>query len=72
MVGPTWKGLYGKKREFTNHDPVIADEAYLKESILYPNKKIVVGYPAAMPSYQGLLEEIEINAIIEYIKELSQ
>ena len=71
MVGPTWKGLCGKKREFTNHDPVIADEAYLK-SPYYIQIKIVVGYPAAMPSYQGLLEEIEINAIIEYIRELSQ
>ena len=72
MVGPTWLGLYSKEREFTNHAPVIADEEYLKESILYPQKKLVKGYQPVMPSYQGLLEDIEINAIIEYIKELSK
>ena len=45
---------------------------YLKESILYPQVKIVKGYQAVMPSYQGLLVDKEIEAIIEYIKELSQ
>ena len=45
---------------------------YLKESILYPQRKIVKGYQPVMPSYQGLLVDKEIDAIIEYIKELSK
>lgn len=72
MVGPTWKGLYGKNRPFTNGEAAVADDAYLKESILYPQRKIVRGYQPVMPSYQGLLDDIEIDAMIEYIKELSQ
>ena len=70
IVGPTWKGLYGANREFTDGTSAISDEEYLKESILYPQRKIVKGYQPVMPSYQGLLVDVEINAIIEYIKEL--
>ena len=72
MVGPTWKDLYNKKRNFTDGTSAIADEVYLKESIIYPQKKIVSGYQPVMPSYQGLLVDKEIEAIIEYIKELSK
>ncbi len=71
MVGPTWKGLWKKERQFTDGTVAIADEVYLKESIIYPQKKIVKGYQAVMPSYQGLLVDKEIEAIIEYIKELN-
>ena len=69
-VGPTWKGLYGKEREFTDGTKAIADENYLRESIVYPQKKVVKGYPNVMPSYAGLLKDREITALIEYIKTL--
>jgi cytochrome c oxidase subunit 2 len=72
MVGPTWKGLYNASRPFTDGTTGVADEVYLKESILYPQAKIVKGYQPVMPSYQGLLVDKEIDAIIEYIKELSK
>ena len=70
MIGPTWKNLYNKKREFTNSTNTIADENYLRESIVYPGKKIVKGYNNVMPSYAGLLSDDEIDAIISYIKTL--
>lgn len=70
MVGPTWKALYGQKRVFTDGTSAEADAIYLKESILYPQRKIVKGYQPVMPSYQGLLADKEIDALIEYIKEL--
>ena len=41
MACPTWKGLYGANREFTNAGPVKADENYLKESIYYPTRKLL-------------------------------
>ena len=73
-VGPTWKGLFGKEREFTDGTKLIADENYIKNSILYPvnppQGKIVKGYGPVMPSYKGLLDDSEITAIIEYIKTL--
>lgn len=70
MIGPTWKGLYGKLREFSDGTSTIADENYIRESIIYPNKRIVKGYPAgAMNSYKGQ-KDIVIDGIIEYIKTL--
>lgn len=71
-TGPTWKGLWMKKREFTDGTSAVANEEYIVESIYYPNRKIVKGYPAAMASYQTLLKDIEVKAIIEYIKEISK
>ena len=48
----------------------VVDEDYVRESILQPSAKIVVGYDAVMPSFQGLLREREIQALAEYIKSL--
>jgi glucose/arabinose dehydrogenase/mono/diheme cytochrome c family protein len=74
MVGPTWKGLYGQSRTFANRAaPVIADDGYLRESILEPAAKIVAGYErgdVSMPSYAGVLTDTQIDALILYIKSL--
>lgn len=68
MACPTWKGLYGSTRSFTDGSTVKADENYLKESIYYPTKKIVNGYKnVGMPAYLHLSQE-EVDHIIEYIK----
>jgi cytochrome c oxidase subunit 2 len=69
-VGPTWKGIWGATHQFVDGGSALVDEAYIRESILEPNKHIVKGYPAAMPSYQGQLTEEQLNAMIEYIKTL--
>ncbi len=75
LVGPTWKGLYGSEVEVVLADgtetKVIADEEYLKESILNPNAKITKGFQAnLMPVYEGQLSEDDLKAIIAYIKSL--
>ena len=74
MAGPTWKGLYGQTRSFANRAaPVVADDAYLRESILAPAAKIVSGYErgdVSMPSYSGVLTDTQIDALILYIKSL--
>jgi cytochrome c2 len=72
-VGPTWKGLFGAERNFKDGEPAVADEAYLRESILEPAAKVVLGFEkndAGMPSYAGVLTEAQIEAIILYIKTL--
>ena len=69
---PTWKDLYKSERQFTDGTSAIADGAYLRESILAPDAKIVVKYNNIMPSYKGQLEEIEIEAISMYIRSLSE
>lgn len=69
-VGPTWKGLFGAKRQFVDGGSAVADENYIRESITVPAKHVVVGYGPVMPSYQGLLSDRELDALIEYIKTL--
>jgi mono/diheme cytochrome c family protein len=66
LVGPTWKGLYGKKEQ-TSAGEVTVDDAYLKESITQPMAKIVTGYPPAMPPQQ--LTDIQVDSLILFIKE---
>lgn len=70
-VGPSWKGAFGTARQFADGSSIpAADENYLRESILVPNAKVVAGYPGVMPSYQGQLNDKQIEAIIEFMKTL--
>jgi cytochrome c oxidase subunit 2 len=70
-VGPSWKGTFGSKREFDDGTSLVADENYIRESILTPNAKIVKGFPkGVMPTFQGQLTEDQLNALIEFIKSL--
>lgn len=69
--GPTWKGLYGSERRFSQGGkPRAADDAYLLESMLEPGKTIVEGYSLGMGSYSGILSEPELQSIILYIRSL--
>jgi cytochrome c oxidase subunit II len=52
-------------------DVVLADEAYLRDSILFPEKQIVAGYTNAMPSFKGKIEEPELLEVIAYLKSLA-
>lgn len=68
-VGPTLQGLFGSTRQFTDGTSAVADENYLRESILDPGAKIVQGFQNLMPpSYTGLSER-EVNGLIEFIRE---
>ncbi len=68
LVGPSFKGLWQKERRFVDGSSAIADENYIRSSILNPNDQVVEDYPAAMP-VQDYSDE-EILSIIEYIKSL--
>ena len=50
---------------------VIADDAYLRDSMLMPRRDIVAGYEPIMPSYQGILDDGEIQSLTAYIRSLS-
>jgi cytochrome c oxidase subunit 2 len=67
---PTLAGIYGKPQPMQDGTTVVADEDYLRESIIYPRAKIVAGFPPIMPSYQGQLSEEQLFQIIAYIKSL--
>jgi cytochrome c oxidase subunit 2 len=69
MTGPTWFGLHGSQVELADGTTVVADDAYLAESILDPKAKEVAGFsPTVMPAYA--LSETEISNIIAYLKTL--
>ena len=70
LVGPTWKGLYGSEVELEDGSKVVADEAYLHESIVDPMKRTVKGFPPSMPPFGAMLTEDQIKDVIEYIKSL--
>jgi len=67
---PSLNGVYGAQVLLADGSIVIADEAYIRESILQPNAKIVAGYQPLMPTFQGQLTEEQIFALIAYIKSL--
>ena len=56
--------------ELTGGGTVKADEAYIRESILQPQAKIVRGYEPVMPTFQGLVTEDQVLQLVEYVKSL--
>lgn len=67
-VGPSWIGLAGSTRELVDGSSVVADRAYLIESIADPSAKRVAGYSLVMPA--NSLTDTEINRIVDYIEAL--
>jgi cytochrome c oxidase subunit 2 len=65
-VGPTWKGLYGKMETMANGSTELVDDAYLKDFILNPSKRVVKGFAPIMPKVD--LSEEELTALVAYIK----
>jgi cytochrome c oxidase subunit 2 len=69
--GPSLSGLYGKTVRMQSGQTLPADEAYIRESIVNPQAKILEGYPPIMPTYQGLISEEGLLQLTAYIKSLS-
>ena len=67
-VGPSWQGLYGKMRPLTDGSVVLADENYLRHSILEPQAQVVKGFPPIMPPVR--LSDDEVAALVAYIQSL--
>ena len=71
-TGPSWKDVFGAPVRFNDGTSINdADENYVRESILYPQAKIVETFGPAMPSYLGKLSDRDIASITAYIKSLS-
>ena len=69
--GPVLDGLIGKTVKLQSGESIVADEAYVRESILNPSAKITSGYQPIMPTFQGLVTEEQVLQIIEYVKSLN-
>lgn len=69
--GPVLAGLPGKSVTLANGSTVLADDQYLRESILNPRAKVVSGYEPIMPSFEGQLTEDNVVQLITYIRSLA-
>jgi cytochrome c oxidase subunit II len=66
--GPTLDKLYSSTVKLQTGESVRADEAYLRESILFPAAKVTSGYQPVMPTFKGLVNEEGVLELIEYLK----
>jgi cytochrome c oxidase subunit 2 len=66
---PDLAGVYGRVVHLADGRTVVADEAYLRDSILLPKRDVVAGYEPIMPSFQGQVDEAQLSALITYLKE---
>lgn len=68
---PPLEGVYNHPVALEGQRTVLADEAYLRDSILDPHKDVAAGYEPVMPSFDGLIAESDLTKIIAYLKSLS-
>jgi cytochrome c oxidase subunit 2 len=68
--GPVLVGVFGRPVKLATGDSVVADEAYVRESIVSPAARVVAGYQPVMPTYQGQVSEEQLIALVAYVKSL--
>lgn len=68
--GPTLAGLFGRQAPLTTGTSVVADEVYIRESIVNPQAKIVAGFTGIMPTFQGQVSEDQLLQLLAFIKSL--
>jgi cytochrome c oxidase subunit II len=68
--GPSLLDKFGTQEQLANGATVHIDESYVRESILAPQRKVVAGFQPLMPTFQGLVNEENVMALIEYVRSL--
>jgi cytochrome c oxidase subunit 2 len=68
--GPNLQGLFGRPVQLATGGTVVADETYIRESIVNPAAQIVAGYQPIMPAYQGLVTEEGLMHLVAYVQSL--
>lgn len=69
--GPSLNNIWGQPVQLADGSTVVVDEAYVRESILTPQARIVAGFQPLMPTFQGLVSEEGLVALIEHVRSLS-
>ncbi len=73
VKAPRLEGVYGKPVPIQNGKDVtfvLADDRYIRDSILLPKSQVVAGYEPLMPSFKDNISEEDLLKIIEYIKSI--
>jgi cytochrome c oxidase subunit II len=71
VPAPPLDGLYGSPVTLDDGQVVTADDGYIRDCILVPEKRRVASYPPIMPSFSGILSEDEVLKLVAYIKSLA-
>jgi cytochrome c oxidase subunit 2 len=69
--GPSLVNKFGTDEQLASGSMVSVNESYVRESILNPQTQIVAGYQPLMPTFQGLVDEEGVLALVEYVKTLA-
>lgn len=69
-TGPTFQGMWGQSRNFTDGTSGVVDENYVRESVLDPMAKIRSGFSPVMPTFKGKLKDKDIDALNNWMKAL--
>jgi cytochrome c oxidase subunit 2 len=69
---PPLQGLYGKPVPLQDGSMIVADERYIRDSILQPRSQIAAGYDPVMPSFAGHVTEDQLIRLVAYIKSLRE
>ncbi len=69
--GPNLVGVYGRPVLLSDGSTIVADDAYIRESIINPGAKIVAGFQPIMPSFQGIVTEEQLLSLVAYVKSIS-
>jgi cytochrome c oxidase subunit 2 len=68
--GPALEGVYGSQVKLADGRTVLADDNYIRESILTPTAKVTAGWDPVMPTFQGQVSEEQLSQLIAYVKSL--
>jgi len=71
-VGPHLDGKFGTEEELDDGSKVTIDDNYIRESIMRPAAKVVAGYPASMPPFEGRVSDEEMADMLAYIKHIAE
>ena len=75
LVGPSYlqtSQMWGQERVFDDGNSATIDDNYIRNSILEPQSQIVAGYQGVMPTYQGVLNDRELDSLIAFLKTLKE
>jgi cytochrome c oxidase subunit 2 len=68
---PDLHNVYGRPVALSNRTTVLANDQYIRDSILQPDKQVAAGYDPIMPSFEGLIAPDDLEKIVAYVKSLS-
>ncbi|HEX3777069.1 MAG TPA: SCO family protein [Polyangiaceae bacterium] len=71
QLAPPLGGLFGSSVMLARGSALLADDAYIHESIVAPAAQLVAGYPNSMPAYGEMLSETQVRALVAYVHSLA-